>query len=79
MKQDQREPFRTALQDLREAAPKHTADEEESLFPRLRRQKDSRLLAVLARIESLEEEHLCADGVDARWTNSAATGCGREP
>ena len=33
---EQRTAFQTALKYFREAAPKHTADEEESLFPRLR-------------------------------------------
>ena len=59
----QRGAFETALRYFREAAPKHTADEEESLFPRLRRIKDQRLLAVLARVEALEEEHVCADKI----------------
>ena len=33
---DARNSLETALRYFREAAPKHTADEEESLFPRLR-------------------------------------------
>jgi hemerythrin-like domain-containing protein len=60
---EDREALRTALRYFREAVPKHTEDEEVSLFPRLRRQKDSRLLPVLARIESLEEEHVCCDRI----------------
>ncbi|MEP6715087.1 MAG: hemerythrin domain-containing protein [Terriglobia bacterium] len=51
----------TSLRYFREAAPKHTADEEESLFPRLRRLEVPGLEAVLARIDSLEQDHLCAD------------------
>ncbi len=58
---DQQLNAAAALSYLREAAPRHMADEEESLFPRLRRQRDSCVLPVLARIESLEEEHVCAD------------------
>ncbi len=33
---EQRTALETALRYFRDAAPKHTADEEESLFPRLR-------------------------------------------
>jgi len=51
----------TALRYFRDAAPKHTADEEESLFPRLRRIENAEVRALLARVESLEEEHVCAD------------------
>src|SRR5690349_5998308 len=58
---EQRGAFETALRYFREGAPKHTADEEESLFPRLRRIQNDEVLALLARIESLEEEHVCAD------------------
>lgn len=56
-----RESLQAALRYLRETAPIHTADEEETLFPRLRRQQLNRALPALARIESLEEEHVCAD------------------
>jgi hemerythrin-like domain-containing protein len=55
----------TALRYFREAAPKHTADEEESLFPRLRRIESAELRSALARVESLEEEHVCADRIHA--------------
>jgi hemerythrin-like domain-containing protein len=48
----------TSLRYFREAAPKHTADEEESLFPRLR-QLDS-AEAIMRRIDSLEQDHECA-------------------
>jgi hemerythrin-like domain-containing protein len=61
LNEDQRGALETALRYFREAAPKHTADEEESLFPRLRRIENDQALALLARIESLEEEHVCAD------------------
>jgi hemerythrin-like domain-containing protein len=58
---EQRGALETALRYFREAAPKHTADEEESLFPRLRQIESADVRALLARIESLEEEHVCAD------------------
>jgi hemerythrin-like domain-containing protein len=51
----------TSLRYFREAAPKHTADEEESLFPRLRRLDTADIDPILARIESLEQDHECAD------------------
>jgi hemerythrin-like domain-containing protein len=58
---EQRTLLSTSLRYFREAAPKHTADEEESLFPRLRRLDSPDLDAVLARIDSLEQDHECAD------------------
>lgn len=47
----------TALRYFREAAPKHTADEEESLFPRLRRAQDPDAQIALQRLDSLEADH----------------------
>ena len=58
---EQRSALATSLAYFREAAPKHTADEEESLFPRLRRLATPQIELVLARIDSLEQEHDCAD------------------
>jgi hemerythrin-like domain-containing protein len=43
------------------AAPKHTADEEESLFPRLRASDDARAQEALAIIARLERDHARAD------------------
>ena len=56
----QRASFETALRYFREAAPKHTADEEESLFPRLRSLDSPEVKAVLAKVDALEEQHACA-------------------
>ena len=50
----------TALRYFREAAPKHTADEEISLFPRLRRIERPEVQAVLDRVDALEKEHVRA-------------------
>lgn len=61
LNEEQRGALETALRYFSEAAPKHTADEEESLFPRLRRIESADVRALMARIESLEEEHVCAD------------------
>ena len=53
----QREALETALRYFREAAPKHTADEEESLFPRLRELASDATREALAQIEALEADH----------------------
>ena len=58
--EQQRAALETSLRYFREAAPKHTADEEESLFPRLRRLDPAGSQAILARIDSLEQDHECA-------------------
>jgi hemerythrin-like domain-containing protein len=58
---EQRSLLAASLRYFREAAPKHTADEEESLFPRLRRVNNPDTDAVLARIDALEQDHECAD------------------
>ena len=50
-----------ALGYFREASPKHTADEEESLFPRLRKISDPELQACLARLDALEGDHRWAE------------------
>lgn len=43
------------------AAPRHTADEEESLFPRLRASNDPDALQALETVARLERDHLQAD------------------
>lgn len=55
--EDESRALETALRYFREAAPKHNADEEESLFPRLRRVHDEDVQAVLAEVSRLEQEH----------------------
>lgn len=52
-----REALETALRYFREAAPKHTADEEESLFPRLRELEPDAIQDALKKIEALEADH----------------------
>ena len=85
LNEEQRGALETALRYFREAAPKHTADEEESLFPRLRQIESADVRALMARIESLEEEHVCADrshgevdslgrSVAEGWKAAAGTG-----
>jgi iron-sulfur cluster repair protein YtfE (RIC family) len=55
--EEHRAALETSLRYFREAAPKHTADEEESLFPLLRRIDLAKTQAILARIDSLEQDH----------------------
>ena len=62
----QREALQTALRYFREAAPKHTADEEESLFPRMRELGEGATREALAKIQALEADHEVArDSHDA--------------
>ena len=69
LNEEQRGALETALRYFREAAPKHTADEEESLFPRLRQIESADVRALMARIAWLEEEHVCADQNHAEVDN----------
>jgi hemerythrin-like domain-containing protein len=52
-----RRALESAMRYFAEAAPKHTADEEESLFPRLRRMQDPEIGAAFSKLEQLEAEH----------------------
>jgi hemerythrin-like domain-containing protein len=63
--EQQRASWEAALRYFREAAPKHTADEEESLFPRLRNLPRPEVQALLARVDSLEQDHVRADAAHA--------------
>jgi len=58
-----RNALEAALKYFDVAAPRHTQDEEASLFPRLRESKDPDALAALARMQSLEEDHRRADAM----------------
>ena len=53
--------LRVSLKYFREAAPKHTEDEEVSLFPRLRQLGDLEVQEVLAEMDRLEDDHRRAD------------------
>ena len=56
----------SALRYFEQAAPKHTADEEESLFPRLRQIQHPEVQSAFSRLEQLEEEHRWAASLHAR-------------
>lgn len=64
--EEARKSLDTALRYFREAAPKHTADEEESLFPRLRLMEDPNVDLLLGRLEPLEEDHRRATPLHSR-------------
>ena len=54
---DEQGSLEKALHYFREAAPKHTADEELSLFPRLRHSSQMEVQSALRELESLESDH----------------------
>ena len=58
--EEQRAALDGSLRYFREAAPKHTADEEESLFPALRRIDRADLRRLTERIDFLEKDHRLA-------------------
>lgn len=62
---DERTALDTALRYFREAAPKHTADEEETLFPRLRQSGLPEVKEALSRVDLLESDHARAAGSHA--------------
>lgn len=69
-----RNALETALSYFQQAAPRHTADEEDSLFPRLRLADDPAMQAAMERIAELERDHQLAaaghqivDTIGRRW------------
>jgi hemerythrin-like domain-containing protein len=71
---DERAALENALTYFRSAAPKHTADEEDSLFPRLRASGQAQ--AALECLDRLESDHRSAsldhatvDSLGMRWLN----------
>jgi len=65
LSEESRSALEAALRYFRDAAPKHTADEEESLFPRLRQMDDPEARAAMQTVVMLEEEHRRADALHA--------------
>jgi len=63
--EETRRALEQSLRYFREAAPKHTADEEESLFPRMRAYQDDRVQGALQKLKSLEEDHRWAEPLHA--------------
>lgn len=62
---DARAALNSALVYFRVAAPKHTADEEQSLFPRLRQLRHPDVETAIGALEPLEQEHRRADSLHA--------------
>ena len=58
---DQRQALDTALRYFQKSAPRHTLDEEESLFPRLRKVGRELKAETLATVDLLHTEHLQID------------------
>jgi hemerythrin-like domain-containing protein len=58
---EHRAAVETSLQYFREAAPRHTADEEESLFPRLRASQQDEVKEILSELDHLHTDHVTAD------------------
>ena len=57
---ERRQAMETALSYFHRAAPLHTADEEEDLFPELRRADRPDIEQIVARVSRLESEHSIA-------------------
>jgi len=75
----QRADFEAALRYFATAAPRHTADEEESLFPRLRQSNDAaaaQALDIVGRLERDHEDaarhHAAVDDLVRRWLDADA-------
>lgn len=53
----QRDALEVGLRYFREAAPRHTDDEEHSLFPRMRASNDPRIRDAMVKLQVLEADH----------------------
>ncbi|MFZ0804724.1 MAG: hemerythrin domain-containing protein [Candidatus Sulfotelmatobacter sp.] len=74
LSKDARSALQSALRYFREAAPKHTADEEQSLFPRLRQAHLPIAENAILALEALECEHQQANNLHAE-VNSLGIQC----
>lgn len=61
-----RQALETSLNYFASAAPRHTGDEEESLFPRMRQSSDPQVRQAVAEIDRLESDHRRAEAAHAR-------------
>ncbi|HLE62793.1 MAG TPA: hemerythrin domain-containing protein [Pyrinomonadaceae bacterium] len=75
--------FDVALRYFREAAPKHTLDEEESLFPRLRAHERPETVAAFALLDKLHTDHEDAeirhrqvDELGCKWLSEGSLSSG---
>ncbi len=60
-----RQSLEAALQYFAHAAPKHTADEEASLFPRVRQVDSPEVRGAFSQLDELEEDHRKAEALHA--------------
>lgn len=58
---DHRHALEVALRYFREAAPRHTRDEEDSLFPKMRGHGGQEITQAMAALDRLEADHEAAD------------------
>jgi hemerythrin-like domain-containing protein len=65
--------LQAALIYFRQAAPKHTADEEQSLFPRLRGREEAEVRSALSVLDRLEEDHEAVSPLHAEVERLAET------
>jgi len=63
--EETRGALESALRYFGQAAPKHTADEEASLFPRLRQIDHPEIQSAFAKLDKLEADHRWAEPVHA--------------
>ncbi|HWB53699.1 MAG TPA: hemerythrin domain-containing protein [Tepidisphaeraceae bacterium] len=61
LNEQQQRAVEISLEYFRTATPRHTADEEESLFPLLRQSGDPGAEAAIEIVQALEREHAAAD------------------
>lgn len=71
-----REALENAVRYFREAAPRHTQDEEESLFPRLRQSDQPEARAALEAVALLEADHVRATALHQQVDQFAAAWLG---
>lgn len=76
LKQEEREALETALKYFREGAPKHTSDEEDSLFPRMkiRAESSGQRFALLTVLHSdhlaIVKRHEAVDELARTWLSN---------
>ena len=63
--EDVRQALASALRYFAQAAPKHTADEEASLFPRMRLVDSAEVRSAFAELDVLEGDHRTAESLHA--------------
>lgn len=83
LNEQQQNSLSASLRYFREAAPKHTADEEESLFPRMRAANPAATRILFQWIDALENDHRTAvklhaevDGLGQAWLSRGSLSSG---